>query len=420
MSARVLETAQAVPDAREAWARYICRACGLIYDESQGDEDSGLAAGTRFADIPENWACPLCGVTKADFELYVDEPVIGKRAGARPVSASKRSVGTVIVGAGRAGWQIAQALRAQDAAMPITMVTACNGDVYDKPLLSVAMARGVALDQLPREAGALAAQRLSIRLLAHTQAIRITPTSCQLRTSRGTLRYQHLVLAHGAEPCAMPQYPAALCWRINHLQAYAKFRAALSSSGGGMSIAVIGAGLVGCELANDLALGGYTVTLLDVAMRPLASVLSAEQSAQLLAAWQKLPVCFIGNAQISTVESTQAAGEKKIMTVAGQEFCVDHVVVATGLQTPSRLAQSAGLAWNNGINVHAQTLATNIPNIHALGDCIAIDGQVSRYIEPIGRQASIIAARITDQPFAPYVNARVPLRIKTTSLPLTV
>ena len=420
MSARVLETAQAVPDAREAWARYICRACGLIYDESQGDEDSGLAAGTRFADIPENWACPLCGVTKADFELYVDEPVIGKRAGARPVSASKRSVGTVIVGAGRAGWQIAQALRAQDAAMPITMVTACNGDVYDKPLLSVAMARGVALDQLPREAGALAAQRLSIRLLAHTQAIRITPTSCQLRTSRGTLRYQHLVLAHGAEPCAMPQYPAALCWRINHLQAYAKFRAALSSSGGGMSIAVIGAGLVGCELANDLALGGYTVTLLDVAMRPLASVLSAEQSAQLLAAWQKLPVCFIGNAQISTVESTQAAGEKKIMTVAGQEFCVDHVVVATGLQTPSRLAQSAGLAWNNGINVHAQTLATNIPNIHALGDCIAIDGQVSRYIEPIGRQARIIAARITDQPFAPYVNARVPLRIKTTSLPLTV
>ena len=208
----------------------------------------------------------------------------------------------------------------------------------------------------------------------------------------------------------MPQYPAALCWRINHLQAYAKFRAALSSSGGGMSIAVIGAGLVGCELANDLALGGYTVTLLDVAMRPLASVLSAEQSAQLLAAWQKLPVCFIGNAQISTVESTQAAGEKKIMTVAGQEFCVDHVVVATGLQTPSRLAQSAGLAWNNGINVHAQTLATSIPNIHALGDCIAIDGQVSRYIEPIGRQAKIIAARITHKPFAPYEIGRASCR----------
>lgn len=50
-----------------AWAVFICRACGLLYDESKGDEDSGLAAGTRFADIPDDWACPLCGVTKSDF-----------------------------------------------------------------------------------------------------------------------------------------------------------------------------------------------------------------------------------------------------------------------------------------------------------------------------------------------------------------
>ena len=62
----------------ENWALYICRACGLIYDESKGDEDSGLAAGTRFEDIPEDWACPLCGVTKADFELYTDA---GERRG---------------------------------------------------------------------------------------------------------------------------------------------------------------------------------------------------------------------------------------------------------------------------------------------------------------------------------------------------
>ena len=49
--------------------QFICRACGLVYDEALGDADSGLAPGTRFEDIPEDWACPLCGVTKADFEL---------------------------------------------------------------------------------------------------------------------------------------------------------------------------------------------------------------------------------------------------------------------------------------------------------------------------------------------------------------
>lgn len=53
------------------WKQFICRACGLIYDEGEGDPDSGLAPGTRFADIPEAWACPICGVTKADFDPYV-------------------------------------------------------------------------------------------------------------------------------------------------------------------------------------------------------------------------------------------------------------------------------------------------------------------------------------------------------------
>lgn len=54
-----------------AWQLYICHACGYIYNEEEGDPDSGLLAGTRFADIPEDWACPLCGVTKSDFEFYV-------------------------------------------------------------------------------------------------------------------------------------------------------------------------------------------------------------------------------------------------------------------------------------------------------------------------------------------------------------
>jgi rubredoxin---NAD+ reductase len=127
------------------WELFICRACGLIYDEAKGDEDSGLAPGTRFADIPDDWACPLCGVTKADFEPYLHEEAVRQTRSAKPARAAagaRHEQGTVIIGAGRAGWQMAEALRARDGAMPITLVTACNGDVYDKPMLSVAMARG--------------------------------------------------------------------------------------------------------------------------------------------------------------------------------------------------------------------------------------------------------------------------------------
>ena len=403
-----------------AYSLYICKACGLIYDESKGDEDSGLAAGTRFADIPEDWACPLCGVTKADFEPYVEETVQRAR---RPVTAggtvpAKRAAGTVIVGAGRAGWQMAQALRSQDATMPITLVTSCSGDVYDKPLLSVAMARGIALDKLPREKGTVAAQRLNVKLLAHTEAIRITPSSRQLRTSRGTLRYQHLVLAHGAQARSLPQFPSALCWRINHLQSYAKFCRALGALK--QRIAIVGAGLIGCELANDLALAGHTVTLMDVADRPLAATLQAPQSQQLLDAWKALPLSFMGAAGVKQIQAVGLRGEKHITLEGGQTVVVDQIVLAMGLQTPNQLAASAGLAWNNGIDVHGETLATSVAGIHALGDCIAINGQVSRYIEPIGRQAKTVAATILSLASVPYLSTRVPLRIKTSSLPFTV
>ncbi len=415
MSASVVKTdASGLP-----WEIFICRACGLLYDESKGDEDSGLAAGTRFADIPDDWACPLCGVTKADFEPYVAEPVQQARtSSASRAQPARRGAGTVIVGGGRAGRQMAQALRTQDASMPITLVTSCNGDVYDKPLLSVAMARNIAVDKLPREMGPDAAQRLKVTLLANTQAVRITPASRQLRTSRGTLRYQHLVLAHGAQCRSLPQFPQALCWRINHLQAYTQFRQALGSTLG--RIAVVGAGLIGCELANDLALAGHTVTLIDVAARPLAATLQEGQSAQLLAAWTLLPLTFMGGVLVSQVNAKTPTGEKEIIFEDSQALTVDHIVVAAGLQTPPQLALSAGLAWNNGIDVHAETLATSIAGIHALGDCIAINGQVSRYIEPIGRQAKTIAAHITGAERVKYTSTRVPLRVKTSSLPFTV
>lgn len=50
--------------------KYVCMICGYVYDPQIGDPDSGIAPGTKFEDIPEDWACPLCGVSKDDFEPY--------------------------------------------------------------------------------------------------------------------------------------------------------------------------------------------------------------------------------------------------------------------------------------------------------------------------------------------------------------
>lgn len=48
--------------------KYVCTVCGYIYDEAAGDPDNGVAPGTKFDDIPDEWVCPLCGVPKSDFE----------------------------------------------------------------------------------------------------------------------------------------------------------------------------------------------------------------------------------------------------------------------------------------------------------------------------------------------------------------
>ncbi|HCT63094.1 MAG TPA: rubredoxin [Erysipelotrichaceae bacterium] len=48
--------------------RYQCLACEYIYDPAVGDPDSGIAPGTAFEDIPDDWYCPLCGVDKSTFE----------------------------------------------------------------------------------------------------------------------------------------------------------------------------------------------------------------------------------------------------------------------------------------------------------------------------------------------------------------
>lgn len=405
---------------------YICRACGLIYDEAKGDADSGLPPGTRFEDIPDDWACPLCGVTKADFEPYeVQAPPRRTEANtnAAPVRVQGRAqgqraeAGIVIVGAGSAGWQTATALRELDARVPIVIVSACAGDLYDKPTLSVACARQMAPAQLVRERASQAAQRLRVQLLSETHAVSIAAAARLLRTTRGTLRYHRLVLAHGAAPRSPAALPPDLCWRINDLVAYQRLRAALGLRR--RHVVIVGAGLVGSELANDLALEGHGITLLDLQPRPLAAQLPALASQRLLESWRGLPLRFVGNVQVASVQRFD--GMICVTTTCGQNFEADQVIAATGLHAAGQLARSAGLRVDDGgIAVDTASLRSSDPHIHALGDCASVEGRAQRYIEPIARQAQAIASAILGDGSVHFAPKAVPLRVKTGSMPFTV
>jgi len=51
-----------------AMEKWKCAVCGYVYDPETGDPDGGIAAGTKFEDIPDDWVCPVCGASKEEFE----------------------------------------------------------------------------------------------------------------------------------------------------------------------------------------------------------------------------------------------------------------------------------------------------------------------------------------------------------------
>jgi rubredoxin len=54
----------------ETAPRWMCESCGFIYDPQEGDPDGGIAAGTPFETIPDDWYCPVCGARKVDFAPF--------------------------------------------------------------------------------------------------------------------------------------------------------------------------------------------------------------------------------------------------------------------------------------------------------------------------------------------------------------
>ncbi|RTE66500.1 rubredoxin [Amphritea opalescens] len=395
------------------WRQYLCRACGLIYDEEQGDPDSGLAPGTRFEDIPDDWECPLCGVTKTDFELF-EKPVVTVIEQTENFSSEP---GIVVVGAGLSGWAAVEAIRQLDQQVPITLVSACQGDIYHKPELSVAISRGLDKAALIKETGIDAARRLGVQLMSATFVVGITPELHQLRTTRGSLTYTTLVLAQGAKPALPKQLPPSLCWRVNDLTSWSGMQQALAK--GPQKIAIVGAGMIGCEIAEDFIRAGHQVALLDRNEFPLAGLLPPLASKRLAENLTRLGVDYRGEDEITGITEL-SNGQKQICFKQGDALEVDQVLAATGLMTDNRIARHAGLDFEQGIQVDPNTLQTSEPDIYALGDCISIQGTPCRFIEPIKHQAKSIAHAILEQDASDYKHSAPVIRLKTRSLPLVM
>ena len=166
----------------------------------------------------------------------------------------------VIIGTGLAGYNLAKEFRKLDSERPLLMISADDGRFYSKPLLSTGFAKGKEADELGMQDAATMAAQLNADVLTGARVTAIGPASRTLTVDGRSQPYSDLVLATGAEVRSLP-WRDALGERllsINDLTDYGQFRAALQ---GRRKVVIVGAGLIGCEFANDLRLGGFEVAV---------------------------------------------------------------------------------------------------------------------------------------------------------------
>ncbi|MBI2731980.1 MAG: FAD-dependent oxidoreductase [Aquabacterium sp.] len=332
------------------------------------------------------------------------------------------SEAVVIIGAGLAGYNVARELRKADANVPIVVVSRDHAGFYSKPMLSNALAGKKTAATLVMKSAEKMSEDIKGRVIANSA---VTGIDTQARTvtlaSGEVLAYRDLVLALGADPIRLPlQGDAAdTVLSVNDLDDFAKFAEALDTAANGQPVkrvAILGAGLIGCEFANDLLHRGIEPTVLDLADRALARLLPAEASARLQDKLQAGGTTFRFGVGVQSVD--KADGGLKLTLSDGSTMQTDLVLSAIGLKPRTHLATQAGVLTGRGVLVNRE-LATNVPHVHAVGDCAEVDGHLLPYVLPLMAQARALAATLAGKP-TPVSYPAMPVVVKTPAWPTVV
>lgn len=347
---------------------------------------------------------------------------------------SATGTGVVIVGSGLAGISVARELRKLDATVPIRVVTADSGGFYSKPNLSNALAAGKSPTQLmltPRE---VLEKQLNMRIDAGVRVTNILLAGQVLETTAGRIDYEKLVLAPGAQPIrlAIAGDAAAAVLSVNHIDDYAVFREQLASPSV-KRVAILGAGLIGCEFANDLRSAGFEVDVFDIAPQPLGRLLPAQAAAFMRQHLEAAGVRFHFGVGAASVERAGAASGNifSLTDSAGTIHEVDLVLSAVGLKPDAALAAAAGLVVNRGIVTDRQ-LRCRIADaesqagagrtevqVFAVGDCAEVEGFNLPYVMPIMAQARALAKTLAGVP-TDVAYPAMPVVVKTPACPTVV
>lgn len=319
----------------------------------------------------------------------------------------------IIIGSGLGGYMLAKEWRKIDTSTPLVIITESDGSFYSKPLLSTALSQKKTPEQLViNDCQAMAAE-LNASIYSHATVTDIDPIANIVKFDQQQLSFSQLVLACGAQKI-IPQLTGDSVHEIISVNNHGDYKHFYDWLKDKKKIAILGAGLVGCEFANDLLNTGYDVTLIAPETHPLATFLPAKAALGLQQALMNKGVDWrLGHLAI---ELNRHHHQYDLILSNNTQVIVDGVFSAIGLRPEIKLAQQAGITVNRGIVVD-RWLRTNYPSIFALGDCAEVDGLLLMYVAPLLQCARALAKILNggDQPVH-YPN--MPIVLKTPAFPL--
>jgi NADPH-dependent 2,4-dienoyl-CoA reductase/sulfur reductase-like enzyme/nitrite reductase/ring-hydroxylating ferredoxin subunit len=281
-----------------------------------------------------------------------------KPRGKGPVEAPGR---IVIVGGGAAGFAAAEMLRRQEFGGNIVLVSDDSAPPVDRPNLSKDYLAGSAPeDWLPlRPDGFYAEAGIDLRLKSNVASIDTSARNVII-AGGGSIPYDRLLLATGAEPVRLP-IPGADQPHVHTLRSLADCRAIIDAVNGARRAIVIGASFIGLEAAAALRARDIEVYVVAPEQRPMERVLGPEMGDFVRALHEEHGVIFhLGNTVV-------AIDGKRATLKSGGVLEADLIVVGVGVRPRLALAEQAGLALDRGVAVDAY-LETSIPGILAAGD----------------------------------------------------
>jgi len=329
--------------------------------------------------------------------------------------SNDKNLPLVIIGTGLAGYNLAREFRKLDTETPLLLITADDGRSYSKPMLSTGFAMNKDADALGMTVAGPMAIQLNAEIRTHTKVTRLDPANRRVWIGSEPVPYRDLVIAWGAQTINVPVAGDAqeAIFPINDLLDYGRFREAAQ---GKRHVLILGAGLIGCEFANDLLHGGYEVELVAPCEQIMPSLLPVEPAAAVQRGLESLGARFHLGPVLERLERDDDGLVARLSD--GQKIPCDLVVSAVGLRPRTELAEAAGMQVSRGIEVD-RLLQTSAEHVYALGDCAEVEGLNLLYVMPLMSGVRALARTLTGQP-TPVTYGPMPITVKTPVCPLVV